>query len=65
MQVGHTLFRVPRSYFEKHSEVFRNEYLLHLKDQMMPDGITDSQPLRLEGVDTAEFRCLLKAMIRE
>ena len=40
--------------------MFREKYLLG------PEyGHSDQQPLRLDGVDAAEFRCLLKAIIRE
>ena len=59
MQVESSLFKVSRAYFE-HSEVFREMDLLGPKG-----GYTDQQPLRLDGVDAADFRCLLKAMIRE
>ena len=59
MQVEASLFKVSRVYFE-HSDVFREMDLLGPKG-----GHTDQQPLRLGGVDAAEFRCLLKAMVRE
>jgi hypothetical protein len=59
--VESTLFKVSRGYFE-HSDVFREMYLLGKEE---PHGHTDQQPLRLDGVDAAEFRCLLEAMIRE
>ena len=68
MQVERTLFKVPLAYFENHSEVFRINYLLCIlqpEGESAPDGLTDQQPLRLEGVDAAEFGCLLKAMIQE
>jgi hypothetical protein len=64
MQVEGSLFKVPRSYFEKHSDLFRETYLSCLQGEV-PDGLTDKQPLRLDGVDAAEFVCLLKAMIQE
>jgi hypothetical protein len=63
--VEQTLFKVPRCYFQKYSKVFSTKLLLRPKDQQIPDGMTNEQPLRLEGVDAAEFRCLLNAMIRE
>jgi hypothetical protein len=64
MQVEGILFKVSRSYFEKHSIFFRETYLFGPHGEEVPDGLTDQQPLRLDGVDAAEFRCLLKAMIR-
>ena len=59
-----TLFKVPRSYFES-LDVFREAYLLGLPGDEMSQGVTDQQPLRLDGIDTSEFRSLLKAMTRE
>jgi hypothetical protein len=64
MQVEATLFKVFRGYFEN-SDVFRETYLFGPDGEEVPDGQTDQQPLRLDGVDAAEFRCLLKAMMRE
>ena len=59
-----SLFRVPRSYFEKNSDVFRETYLCRHRGEEVVDGLTDEQPLRLDGVYAAEFGCLLHAMIR-
>jgi len=64
MQVEATLFKVPRSYFEQF-DAFRKTYLLDAQDGEVLDGCTDQQPLRLEGIDAAEFRCLLKAITRK
>ena len=55
------MFKVSPGYFE-HSDVFPEMYLLGKEE---PYGHSDQQPLRLDGVDAAEFQCLLKAMIRE
>lgn len=64
MQVEGTLFKVSRSYFET-SNVFRETYLLGRQGEEIPNGYADEKPLRLDGVlDAAEFRCLLKVMIR-
>ena len=63
MQVEGILFKVPRSYFEKHS--FRVTYSVGLEAKEVPYGLTDQQPLRLDGVAAVEFRCLVEAMIRE
>ena len=59
-----TLFKVSRRYFED-SDVFRVTYLLGPEGEEVPDGHTDQQPLRLNGLNAAEFRCLLTAMIRK
>lgn len=59
-----TLFKIPRSTVEKHSDVFWKKYLLGPQGEEISDGLTDQQPLRLDGVDAAEFRSLLKVMIR-
>lgn len=63
MQVQATLFKIPREYFEN-SDVFRETYLLGPNGKEVPDGHTDQQPLRLDGVDAEEFRCLLRAMFQ-
>ena len=63
MQVEGTLFKVPRSYFEKHS--FRVIHLVGLEAKEVPYGLTDQQPLRIDGVAAGEFGCLIKAMICE
>jgi hypothetical protein len=66
MQVQATLFKIPREYFENSdSDVFRKTYLLGPKGKEVPRFQTDQQPLRLDGIDADEFRCLLKAMIQK
>jgi hypothetical protein len=64
MQVEAVLFKIPRSYF-KNVDTFRKIYLFGPGGEEVSDGHTDQQPLRLDGVHSAEFRCLLKAMIRK
>jgi len=59
-----TLFKIPRCYFKKHSDVFCEKYLLGPRGEEVSDDLTDQQPLHLDGVDAAEFRCLLKVMTR-
>ena len=39
-------------------------YLFDQHGKPVPDGYTNEQPLRLDGVDVAEFRCFLEAMIQ-
>jgi hypothetical protein len=63
MQVEATLFKVSCGYFEN-SDVFRETYLFCSEGDKVQDGHTDQQPLRLVGVDAAEFRCFLKVMIQ-
>jgi hypothetical protein len=59
------LFKIARSYFEKHSDVFRRVYLLGPHGEHVSDSFTKEKPLRINGVYAAEFRCLLKAMVHE
>jgi hypothetical protein len=63
MQVEDTLFRVPRSYLEEESEVFREMYQLPIAENTTPDGCSDEQPLRLDGVKKEDFRQLLRVLI--
>jgi len=58
------LFKVPRSYFEN-MDTFRKTFLFGPDGKEVSDGYTDQQPLRLDGIGAADFRCLLKVMIRE
>jgi hypothetical protein len=62
IKVGGTLFRVPKHHFIEQSEVFRDMFELPVADDTVPDGLTDEQPLRLEGVSEVDFRQLLRAM---
>ena len=64
IQVEVILFKIPRSYFEN-VYTFRKTYLFGPDGEKVSDGYTDQQPLRLDGVGAADFRCLLKDMIRE
>jgi hypothetical protein len=64
MQVEGTLFKVSRSHFEN-VEVFRTTYLFGPHGEVVSDGHTDQQPLRLAGIKAANFRCLLKVIFRE
>jgi hypothetical protein len=61
-QVENTLFKVPRYLFEQSSDIFRDMFLLPLTDDLVPDGSSDEQPLRLEAIRQADFQRLLKAM---
>jgi hypothetical protein len=62
MQVENTLFRVPRHHFEQESEVFRDMFQLPIAEDTTPDGCSDEQPLRLDGILKQDFRQLLRVM---
>jgi hypothetical protein len=53
---------VPRYPFVRTSEVFRDMFSLPVPDIPSVEGSSDENPLFLEGVDKADFRCLLKVM---
>lgn len=57
--VGNELFNVPRHKFQSESVIFRSMFDLPPGDKT-PDGLTDDQPLRLDGIDRVEFSRLLK-----
>jgi len=61
-RVGGILLRVPKHHFVEQSEVFRDMFELPVANDTVPDGLSDEQPLRLEGVSIADFRQLLRAM---
>ncbi|KAF4598783.1 hypothetical protein EYR38_007191 [Pleurotus pulmonarius] len=58
-QVDNELFNVPRHKFQSESAIFRSMFDLPPGDET-PDGLTDEQPLRLDGIDRVEFCSLLK-----
>ncbi|KAF4600018.1 hypothetical protein EYR40_007124 [Pleurotus pulmonarius] len=58
-QVGDRLFKVPRHKFVEESVIFRSMFDLPLGENRA-DGLTDKQPLRLDGVEQADFRHFLK-----
>lgn len=62
MQVENTLFRVPRYYFEQESDVFRDMFQFPVAEGAVPDGCSDEQPLRLDGIKKEDFRQLLRVM---
>ena len=57
------LFRVPRALFENTSEVFRGMFKLPVPEGEAPDGYSDQQPLRLDGIKKEDFRLLLKVLM--
>jgi hypothetical protein len=60
--VEDTLFRVPRRYFEEESDVFYHLFQLPTAENVTPDGCSDEQPLRLDGITKEDFRQLLRVM---
>ena len=66
IQVGNTLFKVPRRKFEDGSETFKDMFALPVKadGDGIAEGTSDEHPLVLEGIETDEFRSLLRAMFR-
>jgi len=56
------LFKVPRRYFEEDSEVFRDMFQLPVPKDVVPDGCSRENPLRLEGIAKEDFKQLLKIM---
>ncbi|KAL4257871.1 hypothetical protein AB1N83_011241 [Pleurotus pulmonarius] len=57
--VGNELFNVPRHKFESESVIFRSMFDLP-SGNATPDGLSDEQPLRLDGIDGVDFCNLLK-----
>jgi hypothetical protein len=62
VKVEGTLFCVPRHHFIEQSKVFCDMLELPVVTDKVPDGSSDGQPLRLEGVNEADFRELLRVM---
>ena len=56
---------MPKLYFERDSEVFRDLFTLPNNLEVHEDGSSDKQPLRLEGIKEHDFRQLLKVMYPE
>jgi len=60
--VERCLFKVPRAYFERDSEVFCALFQLPVAQNVPVEGSSDQQPLRLEGIKEDDFRQLLRVM---
>ncbi|KDQ51176.1 hypothetical protein JAAARDRAFT_41438 [Jaapia argillacea MUCL 33604] len=55
------LLKVPKTYFERHSEVFRGMFTLPNVGTDV-EGTSDQNPLRLEGIMKKDFLRLLRVM---
>ncbi|TFK74681.1 hypothetical protein BDN72DRAFT_743787, partial [Pluteus cervinus] len=58
-QVEDILFKVPQRDFETNSDFFRQMLTLQPPKQLEPDGLSDDQPIHLEGIEKDEFRAFL------
>jgi len=58
-QVEDTLFRVPKYFFVNHSDIFATTFSLPQTAET-PEGSSDANPFKLEGVTKEEFTCFLK-----
>ncbi|KAJ7477479.1 hypothetical protein FB451DRAFT_1242560 [Mycena latifolia] len=56
-QVEDRLFKVPRYHFERNSEIFASTFMLPVTDDV--EGISDKNPVKLEGVSSVDFERLL------
>ncbi|KAI0349702.1 hypothetical protein OH77DRAFT_1499446 [Trametes cingulata] len=57
------LFKVPRHEFVA-SPVFRDMFALPASDTETAEGVTDDEPVRLDGIKRDDFRALLHIMLR-
>ena len=62
MKVENCLFKVPARNFITESEVFETMFKLPQNPDVTVDGLSNDQPLRLEGVKSDDFRQLLRVM---
>ncbi|KAJ7180997.1 hypothetical protein C8R46DRAFT_885842 [Mycena filopes] len=60
-QVEDHLFKVPRYHFERNSEIHATALTLPAGNDTASEG-SEQNPVQLEGIKSAEFKALLKAM---
>jgi len=60
--VENRLFKVPARNFITESEVFETMFKLPQNPDVVADGLSNDQPLRLDGVKCEDFRQLLRVM---
>ena len=61
-KVENRLFKVPARNFIAESEVFETMFKLPQNPDVVADGLSNDQPLRLEGIKSDDFRQLLRVM---
>ncbi|KAJ7798185.1 hypothetical protein B0H14DRAFT_2907677 [Mycena olivaceomarginata] len=59
-QVEDRLFKVPRCHFERDSEIFATAYTLPAAEK--GEGLSDENPIILEGISSVDFERLLAAL---
>ncbi|KAJ7496812.1 hypothetical protein FB451DRAFT_1359348 [Mycena latifolia] len=61
-QVENTIFKVPRFQFDRNSEIFATTFTLPPATGGKPEGTSASNPFKLEGISSADFKTLLKLL---
>ncbi|KIY65850.1 hypothetical protein CYLTODRAFT_491994 [Cylindrobasidium torrendii FP15055 ss-10] len=59
-RVEDRLYKVPRYYFENHSEIFGSTFGLPRTEKTASEGQSDDNPFCLPGITAKEFDCLLR-----
>ncbi|KAJ7154433.1 hypothetical protein C8R43DRAFT_1001276 [Mycena crocata] len=59
-QVEECLFKVPRYHFERSSEIFATMFSLPTSAES--EGLTDQNPIKLEGISSVDFERLLEVL---
>lgn len=62
LQVENQLFKVPRHLFLQESEIFRDILSCPVPKGARPDGLSDDQPLQLQGIAAKDFVLLLQCL---
>jgi hypothetical protein len=62
IKVENRLFKVPARNFITESEVFETMFKLPQNPDVGADGLSNNQPLRLDGIKMDDFRQLLRVM---
>ena len=62
IKVENSLFKVAARNFITESEVFATMFKLPQNPDVVADGLSNDQPLRLEGIKSDDFRQLLRVM---
>ncbi|KAI5993885.1 hypothetical protein EDD15DRAFT_2366965 [Pisolithus albus] len=61
--VEDSLYKVPREPFEKESEMFRGMFSLPQGSSGVVEGLSDENPIRIDGTSKDDFEQLLKALL--